>query len=122
MFSLGGYPLGASDDSRAPYNQPDPVEVECPDCGGSGYADEPRAVEIETGREFPFTEAAWRCLPTCEEQARLLGKHYYQAEREVCETCDGEGRIEVESADLDDDGFDELAAEERYYEDKYGND
>lgn len=120
MCSLGGYPLGAANDPRAPYNQPDPVEVECPDCAGTGYADEPYALDLE-GNEVKVTEAAWPCLPDSEAQARALGQRYYKAPREECETCEGTGRIEVDPADLDDDGFDELAAEERYYESKYGS-
>lgn len=43
----GGYPLGAANDPRAPYNQPDSVEVECPDCAGTGYAEEPYALDLD---------------------------------------------------------------------------
>lgn len=116
----GGYPLGAANDPRAPYNQPDPVEIECPDCAGTGYAEEPYALDLD-GNEVKVTEAAWLCLPDSEALARQLGQRYYKAPREECDTCEGTGRIEVDPADLDDDGFDELAAEERYYESKYGS-
>ena len=37
----GDYPWGARYDSRAPYNQPDYEEKECPDCEGTGYTWDP---------------------------------------------------------------------------------
>ena len=120
MSSCGGYPLGAEHDPRAPWNQPDPVEVECPDCAGTGYAEEPFAVEVGTGRETPVTHIAWMCLPASEAEALARGQRWFRAPREECDTCGGSGRVEVDPRDIEDDGFDELAAEEKYYERKYG--
>lgn len=115
----GGYPLGAKDDPRAPYNQREPRRCVCPDCGGSGYADEPWAVSLMTGRSIRVTERAWQIMPATEDEARAKGQNYHRDVREACETCGGTGVAEDYGEDCEDD-FDELAAEERYYERKYG--
>ena len=114
MSSCGGYPLGAQYDSRAPWNQPSPVT--CPDCDGEGriYT----AIDLRTGKETRVTRTAWLAIPDSEDTARALRQWYYRGDEEECETCCGEGSVYPEQDP--DDGFDELAAEERYYERKYG--
>ena len=116
MSSCGGYPLGAQYDPRAPWNQPDPVT--CPDCDGEGciYT----AIDIRTGKEPRVTRSTWIVLPESEELAVMMRQHYIRGEEVECETCCGEGIVYPEEDP--EDGFDELAAEERYYERKYGKD
>lgn len=37
MYESGYYPAGAEHDPNAPWNQEDPVMVECDECYGTGY-------------------------------------------------------------------------------------
>jgi hypothetical protein len=47
-FSTGGYPLGAENDPRAPYNQPDPKKIKVKVLASVTYSKE-LEVEVEEG-------------------------------------------------------------------------
>lgn len=67
------YPPGTGpNDPRAPWNQPDPKMIECPDCDGWGF------IEVDDGVDERGSEET----PT-----------------QACETCDGEGEIEDDGSD-----------------------
>ena len=117
MCSLGGYPLGAQYDRRAPYNQPDPKP--CPACEGFGRRY--YAVDIRDGMETEVTRATYMILPRTEEEARAKRQWYARANYEDCPVCEGTGELYPEEDD-DEDPFAEDIAMERYYESKYGND
>lgn len=48
-MSTGGYPLGAKDDPRAPYNQPDPIKVKAKVCVSICYA---KLIEVEVDENY----------------------------------------------------------------------
>lgn len=71
------YPAGAANDPKAPWNQPDPVFVECEDCDGSGIS------ETECDNE------------ECNGQDCSCGMGI----QKECSACNGTGEIESEDED-----------------------
>ncbi len=93
-MSLGGYPMGAQYDPRAPWNEREPTMVKCEACNGNGK--HWHAYDIEADRETECTETAWNILPETEEEAIAKGEHYIKGEVETCEVCNGDGEVEYE--------------------------
>lgn len=91
-MSIGGYPMGAEYDPRAPWNQIEPRMIECSACGGKGH--HWCAYDIRNNREIECTELVWDMLPETEEEAEARGENFCRGEVVVCEVCDGEGEVE----------------------------
>lgn len=100
--------MGINSD-RCPVCGHEPSFVECPDCTGKGYVVW-WAVDIRTGNEVEVNETTWNCLPATPEMAERLNQHYYQGDREECETCEGSGEVEY------DPDFDDYFDEDEYME------
>lgn len=69
-------------------------EIECPDCGGTGF-NPWRAVNIETFEIVEVTKDIWIALPEDEYEAQET-KHIlcrYEEGGDKCLTCHGDGRI-----------------------------
>lgn len=99
-MSSGYYPAGAENDPRAPWNQVDPVMVECPDCKGHGK--HWFAYDIDKDEEIECNETTWDMLPENVDEARAKRQHFIRGEVETCGTCDGTGEVEEEADDYDD--------------------
>lgn len=84
--------MGADEDPRAPWNQPDYDYVDCEKCGGSGRLY--YAIELETDKEVEVTQSAYLALPPTEELALSRGQRYYQGDFFPCGECEGKGYIE----------------------------
>ncbi len=93
-MSLGGYPLGAEYDPRAPWNYQEPHRVKCEACDGRGK--HWFAYDFIADRETECTETTWNILPETEDEALAGGGHHIRGEVETCDVCDGEGEIEYE--------------------------
>lgn len=89
-------------------------EVECPDCHGECWLYE--AFNIESRTTFRVSAEEYDGLPDNEEDAAKQCRRLCKGDIQRCPTCDGSGFVDDDPADH----FDELAAEERYYERKYG--
>lgn len=109
-MSVGGYPLGAEYDARAPWNQKD--DTECERCKGTGKIH--YAIDVRSGKETEVTDIAYMILPD-DEDGLQYGQHYIKGDCSTCRICNGDGYITE-----DDDRFDEVSSMERYYERKYG--
>lgn len=97
----------------------------CPNCGGKNIQVCTRcngagkiffAYNRLTNDSEEVSEEFFESLPEDEEVAERLGIPYCKGDVENCRQCDGTGEVEE-----DEDGFDEMAAEEKYYTKKYGN-
>lgn len=88
-------------------------EETCPDCNGECWLYE--AFDIISRNSFHISAEEYDELPDDEDLARKQNRRLCKGDIERCPTCDGRGFIEKEEY------FDELAAEERYYERKYGD-
>lgn len=53
MYESGYYPAGAEHDPNAPWNQEDPVMVECDECNGTGYHSIPTISSTTLKRNAP---------------------------------------------------------------------
>lgn len=98
-MSLGGYPMGAQYDPRAPWNQPD-YETEyreCEECQGKGHLY--YATNRHTGKDVEVTRTTYYMLPETEELAIARGSKYYRSEDCDCDICNGTGEIEVDLSD-----------------------
>lgn len=85
MYESGYYPAGAEHDPCAPWNQEDPIMIECDEC----------------------TETEWENLPDTEEEAKALDLMQIKGEKEICEVCNGEGEVEQEPYEPDYDDYDD---------------
>lgn len=59
-MSMGGYPMGAQYDTRAPWNQKEPTMVECTACAGKGH--HWYACDIRNNTTTECTELVWICF------------------------------------------------------------
>lgn len=107
MYESGYYPAGAEHDPNAPWNQEDPVMVECDECNGTGYLF--YSYDFVNDIEEECTEAEWESLPDTEEEAQALDLEQIKGDKVTCDVCNGEGEVEHEpyepeyEPDYDDD-------------------
>lgn len=105
MYESGYYPAGAEFDPRAPWNQEDPVMVECDDCDGTGYHF--YSYDFVNDIEKECTETEWENLPDTEEEAKALDLVQIKGDKVTCDVCNGEGEVEEEPYEPDYDEYDD---------------
>lgn len=105
MYESGYYPAGAEHDPNAPWNQEDPVMVECDECNGTGYLF--YSYDFVNDIEKECTEAEWESLPDTEEEAQALDLEQIKGDKLTCDVCNGEGEVEQEPYKPDYDDYDD---------------
>lgn len=91
MYSAG-YPEGAANDPRAPWNENETAMVTCQECDGTGY--HYFAYDFARNEETECSQEEWLRLPETCEEAEALGTTTIQGEREECFWCGGKGEVE----------------------------
>lgn len=89
-------------------------EEVCPECNGECWLYE--AFDIIDRHSFRVSAEEYDDLPDNEDDAHKQNRRLCKGDIQRCPKCDGSGYVYPD----EEDSFDELAAEEKYYERKYG--